>query len=129
MPLGCPVAPPSQHELHKDGGGDRGGVASGEEGARRPGPEGQVLRRIMRHVLRQVLRHVLRRVLHVLVIYVLLKGKRGDGTRVLGVGSKAALAADRTSSRVGLASRSPRAAAYVASSSNSSLGGVEGGGS
>jgi len=54
-------------------------------------------------------------VLHVLVLHVFLhvspKGKRGGGTLLLGVDSKAALAADRTSSGVGLASGSPRAAA------------------
>jgi len=49
MPLSCPVAPPSQRELHKDGGGG---------------------------------------------------------------GSKAALTADRTSSGIGLAPGSPRAAAF-----------------
>ena len=27
MPLSCPVAPPSERELHKDGGGGGGGVA------------------------------------------------------------------------------------------------------
>ena len=42
-----------------------------------------------------------------------LKAGFGGGMRVLGVGSKAALAADRTSSGVGLASGSPRAAAYL----------------
>jgi len=42
------------------------------------------------------------------------KGRRGGRHAcVLGVGSKAALAADRTSSGVGLASGSPRAAAYL----------------
>jgi len=62
------------------------------------------------HVLRRVL-YVL--VLHVLVLHVSFKGSAGGGTRVLGVGSKAALAADRAFSGVGLASRSPRAAAYL----------------
>ena len=42
-----------------------------------------------------------------------LRAGVGGGTCVLGVGSKAALAADRTSSGVGLASGSPRAAAYL----------------
>jgi len=40
MPLSCLVAPLSQRELHKDGGGGGGGEWRGEEGARRPGPEG-----------------------------------------------------------------------------------------
>jgi len=47
----------------------------GEEGTRRPGPEGQVLR----HVLSYVLRNALRRVLHVLVLYVSSKGGRVRG--------------------------------------------------
>jgi len=50
----------------------------GGEGARRPGPEGQVLR----HVLWQVLRNVLRRIVHVLVLHVSPKGGRGGGSRV-----------------------------------------------
>jgi len=41
-----------------------------------------------------------------------LRGSVGGGMRVLGLGLKAALAADRTSSGFGLASGSPRAAAY-----------------
>jgi len=49
----------------------------GGEGARRPGPEGQVLR----HVLWYVLRNVLRRVLHVLVLHVSSKGGLGGGSR------------------------------------------------
>ena len=44
---------------------------------------------VLRHVQRYVLRHVLRRVLGVLVLHVSPKGKRGGGTRVLGVGSAA----------------------------------------
>jgi len=35
-PLSCPVAPPSQRELHKDGGGGGGGVARGARAARAP---------------------------------------------------------------------------------------------
>jgi len=42
-----------------------------------------------------------------------LRAGVGGGTRVLGVGSKAALAADRTSSGVGLVFGSPRAPAYL----------------
>jgi len=61
-----------------------------EEGARRPGPEGQVLRHVLWHALRNALRHALRCVLHVLVLHVSPKGKRVGG----------------------LASGSPRAAAY-----------------
>jgi len=49
-----------------------------EEGARRPGLEGQVLR----HVLWHVLRSALRRVLHVLVLHVSPKGRRGGGSRL-----------------------------------------------
>jgi len=51
MPLSCPVAPPSQREMHKDGGG----VLR------------HFLRHVLRHVPRHVLRHFLRCVLHVLV--------------------------------------------------------------
>jgi len=50
----------------------------GEEGARRPGPEGQGLR----HVLWQILRNVLRRVLYVLVLHVSPKGRRVGGACV-----------------------------------------------
>ena len=39
MPLSCPVAPPSQRELHKDGGGGGGGVAMRARGARAPKPK------------------------------------------------------------------------------------------
>ena len=60
MPLSCLVAPLSQRELHKDGGG--GGEWRGEEGARRPGPVGQFLRHVMWHDLRNVVLNVL--VLH-----------------------------------------------------------------
>ena len=71
MPLSCLVAPLSQRELHKDGGG--GGEWRGEEGARRPGPVGQFLRHVMwhdlRNALRSALRNVLRRVLNVLVLH------------------------------------------------------------
>ena len=70
MPLSCLVAPLSQRELHKDGGGSGGGEWRGEEGARRPGPEGQFLHHVLRHALRNALRNVLRRVLHVLVLHV-----------------------------------------------------------
>ena len=44
----------------------------GEEGARRPGPEAQVLR----HVLWHVLRNTLRRVVHVLVLHVSANSRR-----------------------------------------------------
>ena len=40
----------------------------GEEGARRPGPDGQVKRHVLWHVLWHVLRNVLRRVLYVPVL-------------------------------------------------------------
>jgi len=36
MPLSCPIAPPSQRELHKDGGGGGGGVARRARAARAP---------------------------------------------------------------------------------------------
>ena len=36
MPLSCPVAPPSQRELNKDGGGGGGGVARRARAARAP---------------------------------------------------------------------------------------------
>ena len=36
MPLSCPVAPISQRELHKDGGGGSGGVARKARAARAP---------------------------------------------------------------------------------------------
>ena len=70
MPLSCLVAPLSQRELHKDGGGSGGGEWRGEEGARRPGPEGQLLHHVLRHALRSALRNALRRVLDVLVLHV-----------------------------------------------------------
>ena len=47
----------------------------GEEGARRPGPKGKFLRRVLLHVLRHVPRHVLRHILHVLVLYVSPRGR------------------------------------------------------
>ena len=54
----------------------------GEEGERRPGPEGQFLRHVLWHAQRNALPHVLRRVLHGLVPHVPVlhastKGKRG----------------------------------------------------
>jgi len=36
IPLSCPVAPPSQRELHKDGGGGGGGMARRARAARAP---------------------------------------------------------------------------------------------
>jgi len=36
MPLSCPVAPPFQREMHKDGGGGGGGVAMRARAARAP---------------------------------------------------------------------------------------------
>ena len=39
MPLNCPVAPPSQREMHKDGGGGGGGVAMRARAARAPKPK------------------------------------------------------------------------------------------
>jgi len=71
MPVSCPVAPASQRELHKDGGG--GGVAGRARVARA---------QVLRYVLWNALRNVLCRVLHVLVLYVSPKGERGGGARV-----------------------------------------------
>ena len=79
VPLSCPVVPQTQLELHKD---------AALVGARRPGPEGQVLRHILRYVLRNALSSALRRVLHVPVLHV-SQGGVGGGMRVLGVGSAA----------------------------------------
>ena len=81
MPLSCLVAHLSQRELHKDGGGSGGGDWRGEEGARRPGPEGQFLHHALRHALRNALRNVLRRVLDVLVLHVSPKDSAGGGGR------------------------------------------------
>ena len=39
MPPSCPVAPPSQREMHKDGGGGGGGVARRARAARAPKPK------------------------------------------------------------------------------------------
>ena len=50
----------------------------GEESARRPGPEGQVFRRVLWYVLR----YVLRRVLRVFSLHVLPKGRQGGGARI-----------------------------------------------
>jgi len=81
MPLSCLVAPLSQRELHKDGGGSGGGERRDEEGARRPGPEGQFLHHALRHALRNALRNVVRRVLDVLVLHVSPKESVGGGGR------------------------------------------------
>jgi len=78
MPLSCLVAPLSQRELHKESGG---GEWRGEEGARRPGPEGQFLYHDLRHALRNALRNVLRRVLYVPVLHVSPKESAGGGGR------------------------------------------------
>jgi len=81
MQLSCLVAPLSQRELHKDGGGSGGGEWRGEEGARRLGPEGQFLNHVLRHALRNALRSVLRRVLDVPVLHVSPKESVGGGGR------------------------------------------------
>jgi len=39
MTLSCPVAPPSQREMHEDGGGGGGGVAMRARAARAPKPK------------------------------------------------------------------------------------------
>jgi len=59
MPLSYLVAPPSQRELLKDGGGSGGGEWRGEEGASRPGPKGQFLRHVPWQVPRNALRNAL----------------------------------------------------------------------
>ena len=74
MPLSCPVAPLSQRELHKGGGG-------GGEARRVRATEGQVLRHVLWHVLRSTLRSALRRVLDVLVLHVSPKESVGSGGR------------------------------------------------
>ena len=81
MLLSCLVAPPSQRELHQDDGGSGGGEWRGEEGARRPGPEGQFLHHVLRHALRNALHNALRRVLDVLVLRVSPKESVGGGGR------------------------------------------------
>ena len=81
MQLSCLVAPLSQRELHKDGGGSGGGEWRGEEGARRLGPEGQFLYHVLRYALRNALRSVQRRVLDVLVLHVSPKESAGGGGR------------------------------------------------
>ena len=81
MPLSCLVAPLSQRELHKGGDGSGGGEWRGEEGARRPGSEGQFLHHVLRHALRNALRNVLRRVLDVLVLHVTPKESVGGVER------------------------------------------------
>jgi len=63
--------------MHKDGGG--GGEWRGEEGARRPGPEGQFLRHVLWHALRNSLRNSLHFVLNVLVLHVPPKESVGGG--------------------------------------------------
>ena len=75
MPLSCLVAPLSQRELHKDGGGSGGGEA------RRPGTEGQFLRHVQWNVLCNALRNALSRVLDVLVLHVSPKESMGSGGR------------------------------------------------
>ena len=81
MPLSCPVAPP-----HLSASCTKTAAAArwwrGEEGARRPGPEGKVLRHVPWHVLR----NVVRRVLHVLVLHVSPKGRRGGRHACVGRG-------------------------------------------
>ena len=86
MPLSYLVAPLSQRELYKDGGGSGGGEWRGEEGARRPGPKGQFLHDAPRNAIRSALRSALRRsalrrVLDVLVLHVSPKESVGGGGR------------------------------------------------
>ena len=86
MPLSCLVAPLSQRELLKDGGGSGGGEWRGEEGARRPGPEGKflyhALKHALRNTLRNALRNALRRVLDMPVLHVSPKESVGGGGRL-----------------------------------------------
>jgi len=58
MPLSCPVAPPSQ-SARAAPRRRRRRWWRGDEGARRPGPVGQVLRHVLWHVLHNALRCVL----------------------------------------------------------------------
>ena len=162
MPLSCPVAPPSQCELHKDGGGGGVGVARRARAARAPkaksfatscatscgtssatssaascaasftcssftchpragvGANATIKKPLMKKAVGQLgaghgCEYLEKKVVvaAAAAAAVVVRASAGDGTRVLGVGSKAALAADRTSSRVGLASGSPRAAAFL----------------
>ena len=82
-PLGCPVAPPSQRELHKDGGGGGGGVAR-RAGPRRPSSAPRPVecppQRPSQRPAPRPSRARLSRV---------AQGQRGGGARVLGVGSAA----------------------------------------
>ena len=118
-PLSCPAAPPSQRELHKDGGGGGGGGVARRRRARAarapkakscatscgtssetpPATPCAAFYKCPSVTCSSFTCH--------------LRAGVGGGARVLGVGSKAAMAADRTSPGVGLASGSPRAAACL----------------
>ena len=84
MPLSCPVASPSQRELHKDGGGGGGGVAMRARAARAPKTKSCATSCGTSSATPCT-------VLHVLVLHVSPKGRRVGG----------------------LASGSPHAAAYL----------------
>jgi len=111
MPLNCPVAPPSQRKLHKDGGGGGGGVAMRARAAR--APKAKFCATSFRTPYDTSPTASCAAFFTCPYFKCHLRASAGGGTRVLGVGSKAALAANRTSSGVGLASGSPRATEYL----------------
>ena len=111
MPLTCPVARPSQRELHKDGGGGGGGLARRARAARAPKARSFATSCGTSSATSSVASCAASFTCSSFTCH--LRGGVGGGTRELSVGSKAALAADRTSSGVGLASGSPRTAAYL----------------
>jgi len=79
MPLSCPVAPPSQREMHKDDGGGGGGVAMRVRAARPPKPK-SCPRLVARPPQRPPQRPPpLRRVLGVLLLHVSPRESAGGG--------------------------------------------------
>ena len=76
MPLSCPVAP-YLSESRAAQRRRRRWWWRGEESARRPGLDGQILRHVMWRTLRNALRHVLRSVLYVPVLHMSPKGSGG----------------------------------------------------
>ena len=75
MPLSCPVAPPSQREMHKNGSGGGGGVAMRARAARAPKPKSCATSCGTPFATPPQLR----RVLGVLVLHVLPKESVGGG--------------------------------------------------
>ena len=106
-PLSCPVAPLSQRELHKDGDGGGGGVARRARAARALKAKSYATCETSSATSSAT---SCAASFTCLSFTCHLREGVGGGALVLGVGSKAALAADRASSGVGLASGSPRAA-------------------